>query len=151
MWGKKTEGTPIKNLHDPIALLEDVDSLHHVDLDILAFEIFIHAMTTERNSTRIDLLEDRAKQYQLAEWDVETSRVETQNTSRGMEEQRQGLIWWATIPRLERWWMVSRWRGNNCHDSVTGHLGKSDSLNCSLKWQKELLLIHRSLKLFIPA
>ena len=69
----------------------------------------------------------------------------------GWKNKQQGLIWWATIPRLERWWMVSRWRGNNCHDPVTGHLGKGDSLDCSLRWQKELLLIHRSLKLFIPA
>ena len=44
-------------------------------------------MTEERELYRIDLLEDRAIQDQLAEWDVETSRVETQNTSRGMEEQ----------------------------------------------------------------
>ena len=48
-------------------------------------------MTTERNSTRIDLLEDRAIQDQHAEWDVDTSRVETQNTSRGMEGQTTGF------------------------------------------------------------
>ena len=32
-----------------------------------------------------------------------------------------------------------------------GHLRGGDSKNYSLKWQKELLLIHRSLKIFIPA
>ena len=69
----------------------------------------------------------------------------------GWKNKRHGLIWWATIPRLERWWMVPRWRGNNFHGPVTGHLEKGESLNCSLKWQKELLLIHRSLKLFIPS
>ena len=39
----------------------------------------------------------------------------------------------------------------SCHDPITRHLKEGDSQKYSLKWQKELLLIQRSLKLFIPA
>ena len=39
----------------------------------------------------------------------------------------------------------------SCHDTITRHLEARDSQKYSLKWQKELPLIQRSLKLFIPA
>ena len=64
----KIEGTQgYRNLLDPAVLIEDIDSLHHLDLDILAFEIFTQHIDKKRNSTGIDLLEDRATQDQLME------------------------------------------------------------------------------------
>ena len=56
-----------------IALHKNVDCLHHVDLDILAFEIFVQHSYNRRNSTGVDLLKDRATQDQLMESGVETS------------------------------------------------------------------------------
>ena len=39
---EEEEGTlNYHNLHDPFAPLEDIESSHHVDLDIFVFEVFI--------------------------------------------------------------------------------------------------------------
>ena len=67
--------------------------------------------------------------------------------------------WSETLEQLLSWgsgWKENRWQRfqvarRNWHDSITGHLRKGDSLNYSLKRQKELLLIQRSLKLSKPA
>ena len=59
----------------------NVDCLHHVDPDILAFKVFVQHSDDERNSAVVDLVKDRATQDQLMEGDVETSLwAETRST-----------------------------------------------------------------------
>ena len=100
-------------------------------------------MTTERNYTRIDLLEYWAIQDPLEEWDVETSWVETQNTSRGMEEQTTGFDLVGNNSTLREMVDGDKVENNStlkkvvngyqrseelsCHDTITGHLREGDS------------------------
>ena len=84
-------------------------------------------MVTERNSIENDLLKDRA--LKINSWNEMLKHLELGHKTHreGWKNKERGLIWWATIPRLERWWMVSGWRENNFHDSITGYLGEGDS------------------------
>ena len=110
--------------------------LIHCIMSILT-SLFLRSSSTRwrQKETILGLIFSKIELYKIHSRNEMLKHLELRHRTHrgGWKNKRRDLIWWARIPRLERWWMVSRWRGNNCLGPVMGHLGKGDSLDCSQK------------------